>query len=190
MPDHESSDLWTFAERAAGYFQSTGDFTDPRATRLLLTLNRASEVITYDLESSVHRPQGRSWAAFRIMFVTWVAGPLESKKAAELTGMSRAAVSNLTNPLVEAGVLARTRDDQDKRSVRLSLTQVGRDAIEQLFAEHNRREHQWAQVLTDEEQDTLVALLNKLVDGGRAFGARGRNDHVRKIGEGSAGDPA
>src|SRR5918998_1701199 len=100
VPDGvDELNFWSFIELANARLAAQG-FAHPMATEVLLTLNRASSVVTYDLESAVHRPKGWSWAQFRLMYVTWLAGPVESKLAAELSGMSRAAVSNLTKPLV------------------------------------------------------------------------------------------
>lgn len=159
----EALDFWSFVEQASHRLQHEHGYSDPLATRLMLTLNRSSALVTYDLESSVHRPRGRSWAAFRIMFVLWLAGPLESKRAAQLTGMSRAGVSNLTSPLVSAGVLDRSPDPHDGRAVRLSLTEAGRAEIVELFAAHNARELIWASALDVAEQQTLIRLLEKLI---------------------------
>lgn len=159
----QALDFWSFVDRASHRLQHEHGYSNPLATRMLLTLNRSSALVTYDLEASVHRPRGRSWAAFRIMFVLWLAGPLESKRAAQLTGMSRAGVSNLTSPLVAAGVIERTRDPHDGRSVRLSLTEAGLAEIEELFAAHNERELTWAAALDVDEQKTLIRLLEKLI---------------------------
>lgn len=60
---------WRFFEQALTGLPAGSTGTDPDATRLLLSLNRASGVVTYDLEASIHRPRGRSWAAYRLMFV-------------------------------------------------------------------------------------------------------------------------
>lgn len=158
-------DFWSFVERASARLEGEHGYTDPLATRLLLTLNRSSMLITYDLEASVHRPRGRSWAAFRIMFVLWLAGPVESKQAAVLTGMSRAAVSNLTSPLVAAGVIERTPNAHDGRSVQLGLTAQGREEITELFVDQHNRELTWASSLDVAEQETLIRLLEKLING-------------------------
>lgn len=81
--------FWSFIELANKRLATEHGFRDQLATEVLLTLNRASNVVTYDLESSIHRPRGWSWSSFRLLFVTWLAGPIEPKAAAELTGMSR-----------------------------------------------------------------------------------------------------
>lgn len=168
-------DFWSFVELANRRLSSEYGFRHQLATELLLTLNRASNIVTYDLEASVHRPRGRSWSGFRLLFVTWLAGPLEAKKAAELTGMSRAAVSNLTKTLVADGLLSRTPGEHDGRSVLLSLTDAGHREMVDVFREHNEREHGWASVLSAEEQRILIMLLDKLVTNRDQFDVRGRN---------------
>lgn len=170
----EDLDFWSFVRLAEGRLSALG-FAHPQATELLLTLNRASGVITYDLEATVHRPRGRSWAAFRLMYVLWLAGPVESRKAAELTGTSRAAVSNLTGALVEDGVLTRIPHERDGRAVVLALTPAGEREMIATFGAQNEREQAWADGLTGVERRTLVRLLDKLVAGRDRIGARGRS---------------
>jgi DNA-binding MarR family transcriptional regulator len=167
-------EFWSFValanERLAQQYGSTHQL----ATQVLLTLNRASDLVTYDLEASVHRPRGRSWAAFRLLFVIWLAGPLEPSNAARLTGSSRAAVSNLTKTLVADGLLQRVPGEQDGRYVVLSLTPGGEAEMVETFRVHNEREFDWVGALTDEEQKILVLLLDKLITSSRGFAARRR----------------
>ncbi|GAA4709851.1 MarR family transcriptional regulator [Pseudonocardia yuanmonensis] len=167
-------DFWSFVALADRRLADEYGFRHQLATRVLLTLNRASDLVTYDLEAAVHRPRGRSWSAFRLLFVVWLAGPLEPSGTARLTGMSRAAVSNLTKTLVADGLLDRTPDERDGRSVRLSLTAAGHEEMVSVFREHNEREHGWASVLTEEEQRILVMLLDKLITGHSGLDVRGR----------------
>lgn len=175
VPDGlDELNFWSFIELANARLAAQG-FAHPMATEVLLTLNRASSVVTYDLESSIHRPKGWSWAQFRLMYVTWLAGPVESKLAAELSGMSRAAVSNLTKPLVTDGYLDRTPDPADGRSVRLSLTERGTARMVETFGEQNEREHAWVSVLTEAEQRILILLLNKLITDRHQFDVRARS---------------
>jgi len=168
-------DFWSFVELANKRLAEEFGFKHQLATEVLLTLNRASNIVTYDLEATVHRPRGRSWSAFRLLFVTWLAGPLEAKKAAELTGMSRAAVSNLLKTLVADGLLERAPGEHDGRSVLLSLTERGQAEMIEVFRAQNEREHEWASVLTEAEQRILVMLLDKLITNRDQFDVRGRN---------------
>lgn len=159
----EQPSYWRFVEQALTGLPAGSTGTDPDATRLLLSLNRASGVVTYDLEASIHRPRGRSWAAYRLMFVLWLSGELESKEVAQLTGQSRAATSNLSGPLVEAGLLRKRPDPRDGRGVLLSLTERGLVEIREVYAVQNARERQWTAALSAGERDTLLALLEKLL---------------------------
>ena len=133
-------------------------------------------MVTYDLESSIHRPRGLSWSAFRLMFVTWLAGPVESKTAAKLTGMSRAAVSNLTKTLVGGGLMERTPDERDGRSVQLSLTEKGRSEIGEIYRRAERAGTRLGECAhRDRSSSILVMLLDKLITNRSQFDVRGRN---------------
>jgi DNA-binding MarR family transcriptional regulator len=147
---------------------------DATAMRLVLTLHRVTSALVYDLESSVHRPRGWSWPGFRVLFVLWLAGPLEAKQVAELSGMSRAAVSALVGTLERGGLIVKARADYDRRAVQLDLTDEGRAAIVGAFAAHNQREQAWAGALTGSEQLDLIRLLEKLTHGADDVASRKR----------------
>ncbi|WP_330255509.1 MarR family transcriptional regulator [Nocardia sp. NBC_00565] len=138
---------------------------DSTAMRLVLTLHRVTSALVYDLESSVHRPRGWSWPGFRILFVLWLAGPLEGKRIAELSGNSRAAVSALVNTLERDGLVTREKAEHDRRAVQITLTDGGRNAITDAFREHNQRERAWANALSKPEQTIFIGLLEKLMHG-------------------------
>lgn len=165
---------WTFVEAAQKRISEEAPDADLLANRVFLSLNRASSTVTYDFESTIHRPAGGTWPSFRLLLALWTAGPLNPHEAARLTGMSRAAVSNLTGSLVEKGFIHRKASRKDGRSVNLQLTDVGTDRILFLFTAQNARESQWANALTDDEQHTLVELLEKLMSQRTAIGARSR----------------
>ncbi len=167
-------DFWSFVELANRRLATEYGFRHQLATEVLLTLNRASDLVTYDLEAAVHRPRGRSWSGFRLLFVVWLAGPMDPTAAARLTGMSRAAVSNLVKTLVADGLLDRVPDERDGRSVRLSLTDAGHEEMVSAFREHNEREFGWTDALTETEQRILVMLLGKLITSRTAADTRSR----------------
>jgi DNA-binding MarR family transcriptional regulator len=154
--------FWSFVDVAVGRTQRRLPGIDAEAMRLILTLYRVTNMVVYDLESAVHRPRGWSYPGFRLLFTLWVAGPMEAKRAAELSGMSRQAVSSLVNTLHREGLVDRTQDENDRRAVRLSLTPRGGEAITEAFAEHNEREHHWAEELSADERETLTRLLGRL----------------------------
>ena len=174
-PDPEHLHFWSFIDHAIEQVSRQLPDVDPLAMRLVLTLHRAANMVVYDMESSVHRPRGWSWPGFRVLFALWLTSPVEAKKVAELTGMSRAAVSALVNTLEKDGLISRKRAEYDLRAVELSLTDAGREAITEAFSAHNEREQEWAGSLSEEEQHTLIDLLNKLTAHSVSFDARQRN---------------
>jgi DNA-binding MarR family transcriptional regulator len=143
------------------------DGIDVEAMRMVLLLHRVTNVLVYDLESTVHRPGGWSWAAFRSLFTLWVSGPLESSRLAELSGMSRQAVSALTKTLEADGLVKREAAAGDGRSVILSLSASGRRRLAAVYRRHNAREAEWAAALEDDERAMLVRLLGKLAAAGQ-----------------------
>ncbi|MEJ8278142.1 TetR family transcriptional regulator [Pseudonocardia spirodelae] len=136
--------------------------TDRASMTLVLLLHRVASSLVYDLESTVHRPAGWSWSAFRMLFTVWIAGEQEAGRVAGLCGMSRAAVSSLANTLAAAGLVERRPAPRDRRMVHLSLTTEGRRRLEEAFRRHNRRESEWAALLPDGDLEVLNDLLGRL----------------------------
>ncbi|MFK0281343.1 MarR family winged helix-turn-helix transcriptional regulator [Streptomyces sp. NPDC090499] len=166
--------FWSFIDHAVTSVARELPDVDPLPMRLVLTLHRAANMLVYDLESTVHRPRGLSWPGFRVLFALWLAGPMESRKAAELTGMSRAAVSALVNTLERDGLVAKERAPYDGRAVLLGLSDQGRSVIKDAFTAHNAREQEWASALSRQDQETLIGLLEKLTAHSAHFDARHR----------------
>jgi DNA-binding MarR family transcriptional regulator len=137
---------------------------DAAAMAMVMLLHRVTNTVVYDMESTVHRPAGWSWSAWRALFTLWISGPLEPSRLAELSGMSRQAVSALAKTLEADGLIERRDAEHDARSVVLSISRAGELRLERAFRDHNRREAEWADVLDADERATLTRLLSKLAD--------------------------
>lgn len=161
--DPASLDFLTFVDFAVEKAYRELPEVDPTAMRMVLTLHRVTSALVYDLESSVHRPSGWSWPGFRVLFALWLAGPMESKRVAELSGNSRAAVSALVNTLEREGLVTRERAKHDRRAVLITLTSKGHNAITGAFQQHNEREQAWANALSKPERTIFIGLLEKLL---------------------------
>ncbi|MFD3505483.1 MarR family winged helix-turn-helix transcriptional regulator [Streptomyces sp. NPDC058676] len=172
--DADHLHFWSFIDHAIDRASRELPGIDPLAMRLVLTLHRAANMLVYDLESAVHRPRGWSWPGFRVLFAIWLSGPVEAKKVAELSGMSRAAVSALVNTLERDGLVSKERASYDGRAVQLGLTEAGLHAITTAFQAHNAREQEWAGALDEDEQQTLIELLGKLTAHSAHFDVRHR----------------
>ena len=165
-PDTRSADAaLAFVDRAVEEAAERLPAVDREAMQLVLLLHRVTNAVVYDLESTVHRPAGWSWSAFRAVFTLWISGPLEPSRLAEQSGMSRQAVSSLAKTLIADGVVERRAANGDARSVVLSLTRLGNARIEDAFLAHNTREAEWAAILEPSERTQLIGLLAKLASG-------------------------
>lgn len=135
---------------------------DTKVMHFVLLLDRVTNLLTYDLESTAHRPRGLSWPAFLLLFTLWAGGEVESRVAAARTGMSRAAVSSLTNTLENVGLIQRSADKLDKRKTLISLTDKGRLTFQDAFEAHRAQEEKWAAGLSSADLDQLIHLLGKV----------------------------
>jgi DNA-binding MarR family transcriptional regulator len=134
-----------------------------RAMATVLDLFLVSYRMLQDVESTVHRPSGTTWAAFRILFTIAHGGPRTPAELAALYSVSKATVSGVVKGLERDGLLTRETAPGDGRKVVLSLTSRGRSAAAVLLRRQSAREQAWTAALTPKEQDTLDALLAKLL---------------------------
>jgi DNA-binding MarR family transcriptional regulator len=154
----------TFDELARRRVGELTTGTDLDAMLVVFNVLRLSNRLVHDLESSVHRPRGLSWAGFRLLFALWVAGPLEPRALARLSAVSRASISSVLNTLQRDGLIERRRESSDRRVVTVVLTDRGRTVVADAFGEHNRREQAWLAGLSAAEQQDLAGLLHRVLD--------------------------
>jgi MarR family 2-MHQ and catechol resistance regulon transcriptional repressor len=69
--------------------------------------------------------------------------------------------TRLMDKLIEKGLIIRDRDEQDKRIIKVCITEVGLELLAKIDIEFDQ-ELTLLDVLTDEEANTLSDLLDKL----------------------------
>ena len=77
--------------------------------------------------------------------------------------VSSGGITHRLNRLQKAGLIERIAEPQDKRSLLVSLTTEGQRVAREAFAEDMALESQRLEVLTEDEQQRLSALLRKLL---------------------------
>ncbi len=132
---------------------------DLDALRASFDLIRASTRLVQRLEAEVHREAGWSMAGFRVMFCTWVAGELEPRDIARLSGLSRAAVSSVLNTLERDGLVERFRESDDRRLVTVRLTPDGASRLVEAYRRQNQVEQEFFGTLANGEQRRLAREL-------------------------------
>lgn len=78
--------------------------------------------------------------------------------------ITNAAVSQLVDKLVQAGMLTRSEDPNDRRAKKVELTSEGRAFIEQGFEERYRWVDELANALSDTEEKKVAEALS-ILDG-------------------------
>ncbi|MER5639948.1 MarR family transcriptional regulator [Kitasatospora sp. NPDC002227] len=136
---------------------------DPEAFALAHHLLHLSYLVVNDLEGRIHRPRGWTLPGFRLMFKLWLLGPTQPARLAEISAMSRAAVTNAVNTLERDGLVERRPLPDDRRAVAAALTPAGEQAVREAFAEQTRREQEWFAVLDPQERATLTELLTRVL---------------------------
>ncbi len=108
-------------------------------------------------ESSLHTSDEFS---FLITLMTY-----ESLRKSELISkqiLEKTSGTVIINRLIHSGMIVETADDIDKRSVRVSITQAGRDEIRSIIPVMGKVSGIIVGNLTDEEINSLANLLKKL----------------------------
>ncbi|KJS54074.1 MarR family winged helix-turn-helix transcriptional regulator [Streptomyces rubellomurinus] len=88
---------------------------------------------------------------------------LMPSELAALLLMSRAGMTSRIDRLESAGLVERSTDPADRRSVRIALTAAGRALVDAAFTDHAANETALLSGLSGEERATLDGLLRKLL---------------------------
>ncbi|MGP4101011.1 MarR family winged helix-turn-helix transcriptional regulator [Nonomuraea sp. KM90] len=136
---------------------------DPEAFALAYHLLQLAYLLVTDLETRIHRPRGWTLPGFRLMFKLWLLGPTQPVRLAEISAMSRSAVTNAVNTLERGGLVERRSMPEDGRAVVIALTPAGETAVREAFADQALRERQWFASLDDDERERLTGLLTRIL---------------------------
>ena len=136
---------------------------DSPAMALCFNLIRAANRMTTDMEVSVHRPMGISFAGYRLLFTIKSVGQVNPNELARLSSVSTASMASLLNTLEKCGLVTRAPDPEDKRKTVVQLSDEGEQMVADLFQINNQREQAWAAGLTETEASILAELLRKLL---------------------------
>ena len=88
---------------------------------------------------------------------------IRQKALAEQAGINTSSASELISRLEDDGYLIRTIDESDKRATLLKLTEMGSVRAEEIKAEREEAFKDIFADFTEEEKQTLSALLDKIL---------------------------
>lgn len=88
---------------------------------------------------------------------------LTQRELIDITGRRSATLSEQLENMDKAGYIIRTRNEEDRRNVDVSLTPHGRDTAKYAKEKRIERAHTLFSELNDEEKENLFQLLSKLL---------------------------
>ena len=100
-------------------------------------------------------------------------GHMTQRDLQEAAGISSASISEVLAKLECAGLIERTRSDEDRRQLDIALTSEGKSRAEGLVEERREFEAQCLACLDEGEQEQLAALLDRLVEHWRGIEGEG-----------------
>lgn len=98
----------------------------------------------------------------RILILLQESSGMTQKELTERLGVKPGSASEVLNKLEQAGLILRTPSETDRRTTNICLTPAGETLASQAKAQRIERHEQMFSVLSDEEKDTLIALLKKI----------------------------
>jgi len=113
------------------------------------------------------RNSGLSMAQFSIIMQVHHGGPCSISDIGERFETSNAAASQLAEKLVQSGYLDRTEDPKDRRTRLLTLSQKGKDFVEESIRERYRWVDELASHLNLEEKEKVAEALELMTEAAR-----------------------
>lgn len=98
----------------------------------------------------------------RILILLRETEGMTQKELTARLGVQPGSASEVLNKLEQAGMILRTPSETDHRTMDIRLTPDGKALAKEASAKRAERHEQMFAVLSDEEKDTLLALLEKV----------------------------
>ncbi|WP_141734472.1 MarR family winged helix-turn-helix transcriptional regulator [Oligoflexus tunisiensis] len=123
-----------------------------------LVSNNVSQAFARKLEST--GVTVAEWVVMREMYGE--AGLTTPSQVADLTGLSRGAVSKLLERLLQKGYIGRTESTIDRRYQDIRLTAEAQELVPRLAALADQNDDEYFTPLTEAERKQLTRILKKL----------------------------
>jgi DNA-binding MarR family transcriptional regulator len=138
--------------------------------KAFLQINQALFTLAHAYESRMEREETRNAMGLRLSdcSMLMVIGQFErinARRLSELMDINPGTISVYVQRLVELGLLKKQQDEQDRRNWWLELTDLGRMAAQGVIAGAVEYTRDFLAALSEDEQQTLHALLLKASHG-------------------------
>lgn len=147
---------------------------DLSAMAVIARISRASRILERSIATVLAR-HGINESQFGVLAALRRAGPPYRLTPTALYNsllISSGAMTNRLDRLTEAGLVSRTPDPNDRRSILVALTPEGRRVVDEAVTAHTENEHRLLSAFPPREREVLAGLLRKLLvsleDGARS----------------------
>lgn len=130
------------------------------ALHSLVVFHRASNAITRQ-EMETIKKHHLTIAQFGVMEALYNKGNLRIQDLIDKLLSTSGNMTVVIRNMIRDGYVFRAPNEQDKRACLIGLTPFGRETIEKILPEHYENIGQIFSVLTEEEQESLAAILKK-----------------------------
>ncbi|MCT7648701.1 MarR family winged helix-turn-helix transcriptional regulator [Aliarcobacter butzleri] len=137
-----------------------GTRTD-KAMKTVVRLEKTSLKIT-NLTINYLLKHNLTFNQFKVLEVLYHLGDLNIGSITKLTMSTPGNITVVVKNLKRDNWITSIKDPNDNRASILSITQKGKEIIEEVFPNHAKNLTKAMEVLNDEELDTLYGLLNKV----------------------------
>ncbi|WP_157351501.1 MarR family winged helix-turn-helix transcriptional regulator [Aliarcobacter butzleri] len=137
-----------------------GTRTD-KAMKTVVRLEKTSLKIT-NLIINYLLKHNLTFNQFKVLEVLYHLGDLNIGSITKLTMSTPGNITVVVKNLKRDNWITSVKDPNDNRASILSITQKGKEIIEEVFPNHAKNLTKAMEVLNDEELDTLYGLLNKV----------------------------
>jgi MarR family 2-MHQ and catechol resistance regulon transcriptional repressor len=130
------------------------------ALNVYVKLMRATNKATSKIHEHL-KEDNLTVSQFGVIEALYHLGPLSQSELGEKILKSNANLTTVVDSLEKKTLVERKRSDQDRRTVMVYLTELGRELIAKVFPRHAKVVTRELGFLTDKEKDALEKLLRK-----------------------------
>ena len=98
----------------------------------------------------------------RILIMLLEAGTITQRRLTEGLGIQPGSASEVLAKLEKGGLITRTASSADRRTTDIALTDQGKSMAQEALRQRQTRHEEMLSVLTEEEKNTLLSLLEKV----------------------------
>ena len=131
-------------------------------TEAVLTASRA--LVAVVARSLVATEEQVTLAQYRVLVVLASRGPKRLADLAEALGVNPSTATRVCDRLVTKGLIRRPRAHQDRREIRVALTPIGREVVDEVTARRRREIRRLVSAIPGPARSEVVSGLRAFAD--------------------------